>query len=260
VPIEISTTPLAWSIAFDSLLGSLNLDTRKEVGLQASDSVNGPYVNVGVGQTFSFASDAIAQFYRGIKRLAGGIVGTVTDPAGKPLTGVSVGLPQGNRTASTDTAGGYSLQRLPFGDSIIQFLKMIPVADPNTGQTTTGTATIDILLPVIKSYGTLNFKVEMQVFKIPACNCTPWCSIGFGTADGTQTPIYFSGGANPPPKGVPSNCDAPTVTVTPPNGKTFTIKAGSAKHQNSGPNPAPGTWTVTTTVCGQSKSCSINFP
>jgi hypothetical protein len=76
--------------------------------------------------------------------------------------------------------------------------------------------------------------------------------------DGVQTPIYFSGGANGP-EDAPANCGPVQVTVTPPNGNPFSIKAGSGKHQNSGRNPAPGVWTVTTTVCGQSKSCSINF-
>lgn len=185
-------------------------------------------------------------------------MGTITDSAGKPQTGLSVDLPAGGRNTSTDTSGSYTTKLLPFGDSIVQFIKTLILPDDNGG-TTTNTATIDVLVPTIKSYGTLNFKVEMQVFKIPACNCTPWCAIGFGTMNGTTTPIYFSGGANVP-KGVPPNCDAPQVTVTPPNGKPFAIKPGGGKHQNSGANPAPGVWTVTTTVCGQSKSCTITYP
>ena len=92
-----------------------------------------------------------------------------------------------------------------------------------------------------------------------ACNCTPWCAIGFGTLPGGLTPVYYAGGANPP-KDAPPSCDVPEVKVTTPNGTTYPIIAGSARRQNSGPNPASGDWTVTTSVCGQSKSCTVTVP
>jgi hypothetical protein len=256
VPIDISLTPLAWLIAFSTEDQTVSIDTKKDVALQVSDNVTGPYINIGMGHLFSLPLDGIAKFFRGIKRGAGGLVGTITDPAGKPQSGVSVDLPAGGRNANTDNTGNYTMKFLPFGESIIQFLKTINVPDGNGGSST-GVATIDILVPTIKSYGTLNFKVDFQVIKIPNCPCTPWASIGFGTLDGTQTPIYFSGGANGA-KG--ADCGPIDVTVTPPNGKTFKIRPGSGKHQNSGANPAPGTWTVTTTVCGQSKSATVTFP
>ena len=98
-----------------------------------------------------------------------------------------------------------------------------------------------------------------QVTNAIACNCTPWCAIGFGSLPGGQTPVYYAGGANPPKNGT-ADCDQPQVTVTPPSGTTYSITPGSSRHQNSGPNPASGTWTVTTTVCGQSKSCTVTVP
>ena len=98
-----------------------------------------------------------------------------------------------------------------------------------------------------------------QVTNAIDCTCTPWCAIGFGSLDGGQTPVYYAGGANAP-KNDTSNCDVPQVTVTTPSGTTYPIRPGSSRHQNSGANPASGNWTVTTTVCGQSKSCTVTVP
>jgi hypothetical protein len=58
----------------------------------------------------------------------------------------------------------------------------------------------------------------------------------------------------------PADCGQPKVTVTPPVGAPFSIAVGTSLHQNSGANPASGTWTVTTTVCGRSKSCMVTVP
>jgi hypothetical protein len=137
-------------------------------------------------------------------------------------------------------------------------IKTFLVTDPITGALGTNLATFDIVVPVLKPYANLNFKVEMQSFVIPVCNCTPWCSIGFASLDGSTTPIYFSGGANGP-KGSAS-CGAVEVTVTRPDGSTFPLKAGTGRHQNSGANPLPGIWKVTTKVCGQEKTCQISYP
>src|SRR5450432_236525 len=103
-------------------------------------------------------------------------------------------------------------------------------------------------------------KVDMVAAPLAAptniCNCTPWCSIGFGTPPEAQTPVYYAGGANSPNGGMP-DCGQPQVTITPPGGVAFSIAPGTSHHHNSGPNPASGTWTVTALVCGQSKPATI---
>jgi hypothetical protein len=187
------------------------------------------------------------------------VLGTATDSSGKPQTNTTIGLPDGGPKAATDNSGNYILKLLPFGDNLLQMVKTFLVTDPVTGALGTNLATFDIVVPIIKAYGTLNFKVEMESASIPFCNCTPWCSIGFATLDGTATPIYFSGGANPP-KGGPASCGSVEVTVTRPDGSILQLKAGKGKHQNSSASPMPGTWKVTTKVCGQEKTCSITYP
>jgi hypothetical protein len=164
----------------------------------------------------------------------------------KPTIGT---LTQGAKGANHASLARIAAVTTPACFGILRYANVKPILKGSGG-----------LVPATNSYANVQLKVEVQVFPPPpACNCSPWCAIGFGTLNGTQTPVYFSGGANPP-KGVPPSCGQPQVTVTPPNGPPFDIKPGTGRHQNSGPNAAAGTWTVTTTVCGQSKSCTLTVP
>jgi hypothetical protein len=156
----------------------------------------------------------------------------------------------------TDASGSITLPALPYGNNVLQVLKPVTYTDPVTQEPRTDKPGIEIDAATPAAHGTLNLKVEAQVFPLPDCKCTPWCAIGFGTYNGARTPIYFAGGANGP-KG--ADCGAITVAVTGPDGRSFPIIPGSGKHQSLA-NPAAGTWTVTTTVCGVSKSCSIEVP
>jgi hypothetical protein len=259
VPVRISSSPPGIEITHDETQGTVQIKTEQPVALQESTSVTGGWISTGIAQLFSKVADQQAAFYRTIKEVGGGVVGTATDPSGKPQTNTTIGLPDGGPKAATDKTGNYILKSLPFGDNLLQMVKTFLVTDPVTGELGTNLATFDIVVPIVKAYGTLNIEVEMESVSIPFCNCTPWCSIGFATLDGTTTPIYFSGGANAP-KGGPASCGAVEVTVTRPDGSTFPLKAGKGKHQNSGANRMPGTWKVTTKVCGQEKTCSITYP
>ena len=91
------------------------------------------------------------------------------------------------------------------------------------------------------------------------CNCTPWAAIGYGNIAGGTTAVYFSGGATPPKSGQ-ADCETPEVTVTPPSGPPMAITPGTRPRHNSGPNPASGEWTVTTVVCGQTKTATVYVP
>jgi hypothetical protein len=260
VPVRISSSPPGMEITHDEKQGTVEIKTEQPVALQESTTVTGGWISTGVAQVFSKLADQQATFFRQIKEIGGGVLGTATDSSGKPQVNTTIGLPDGGPKAATDNnSGNYILKLLPFGDNLLQMVKTFLVTDPVTGELGTNLATFDIVIPIVKAYGTLNFKVEMESISIPFCNCTPWCSIGFATLDGTATPIYFSGGANPP-KGGPASCGAVEVTVTRPDGSTFQLKAGKGRHQNAGPNVMPGTWKVTTKVCGQEKTCSISYP
>lgn len=260
VPVKIALSRSKWQLSLSSDRQNLWINPGSAVALQESDSLSGPWVNVGMGVSFWVPPDHTSQFFSGTLRLGGGLSGTVTDMSGNPQTNLTVSLPYGGATTTTLGDGSFLLGGLPWGTNLIAITKSYTFVDTGTGSNRTETAGIEILAPATNSYGTVQLKVEAQVWPPPpACNCSPWCAIGFGTLNGAQTPVYFSGGANPP-KGVPPNCGEPQVTVTPPVGATFPITSGTGRHQNSGPNPAFGTWTVTTTVCGQTKSCTVTVP
>lgn len=234
--------------------GWIKIDTGVFSTLQAADSITGPWMNVGKGRMFSLSTDMPSGFYRRLKREGGLVEGTVTDAAGAPLKGVSLGLVYGGISAFTDLKGAFSLGRMPYG------LNVIGITNP------AGNASLDIILSATENIVTV-VKAAMDAAVAAAgatnaCNCTPWCAIGFATLPGGgQTPVYFSGGANPPKAG-PANCGDPKVTVTPPpgGGAPFPIKPGTGHHQNSGANIKAGTWTVTTVVCGITKTCTVSVP
>ena len=85
----------------------------------------------------------------------------------------------------------------------------------------------------------------------PACQCTPWCGIMSGVVDGFQK-VVAGGGAN-------GSCqDTPVVQITGPGGLNLTLLPGQ-KRLVFDP-AASGTWTVTSTVCGRTKTCQITVP
>jgi hypothetical protein len=248
VPVTVSDSNLVWGTTPAPDKKSVNIDTKVTCTLQAADKVTGPWLNVGIGQMFKINMDMTAGFFQRFKRIGGFLSGTVTDNSGNPLPNIYVGLLHGGATATTDATGVFSfLSRLPWGMNLIAFTNPIG-------------ASLNIAVP--------NTNNNVVVFKLGmagggpatnACNCTPWCAIGFGTFADGETPVYYSGGANPPSSGT-ANCGEAVVSVTTPGGVTFPITPGTQGHQNSGDNPVPGTWTVTATVCGQTKSATVTVP
>lgn len=262
VPVMIMPMP-KMRTRLDYMLELLQIDTGTPVGLQRALALDGPWYTIGRGSNFTIEVDEPVRFFRSTVSLGGPLTGRVTDGSGNPLTVGSVGLPFGGVSANPDANGGFLLHGLSTGVNSILISKPITFTDPSTGTSRTENIGVDLLVPANRAPANLQAKGEMGAGPEgggkPGCNCTPWCAIAVGTLNGAGTPVYYAGGALPP-KNAPANCDQPVVTVTPPNGKSFVIKPGSARHQNSGPNPAAGTWTVTTTVCGQTKECSITVP
>jgi hypothetical protein len=263
VPITIKS-PLPWRIMPGIAPWTVQIDTRGILsGLRAAESLKGPWYNVGFGSNFTLSADQNLQFYKGTHRLGSAFGGLITDGSGSPQSGFSVGLQYGGLNTMTLTDGSFSFYGLPRGTNVVAVTKPITFVDSSTGSNRTETIGLNVEVPATNPtnifYQMMQLKVALALFPLPACNCTPWCAIGVGTLNGAQTPVFYSGGALPPKNGA-ANCGAVQVTVTPPSGVAFPIVAGSSKHQNSGPNPATGTWTVTTTVCGQSKQASITVP
>jgi hypothetical protein len=187
-------------------------------------------------------------FFQRFKRIGGFQSGIVTDKSGNPLTNIQVSLLHGGATATTDVTGAFSfLSRLPWGMNLLNFTNPVG-ASLNIAVRNTNNNVVAVKLGMAGGGKSTN-----------ACNCTPWCAIGFGTFADGATPVYYSGGANPPSSGTP-DCGQAVVSVTTPGGVTFPITSGTQGHQNSGDNPAPGTWIVTAKVCGQTNSATITVP
>jgi hypothetical protein len=231
-------------------------------GLQGSISPAGPFMNVGKGTSFTvpvYMMPMAGYYFQQTLRPGGDVSGIITDDSGKAQPGLSVDLIYGGALSKTASDGSFYLS-LPWGKNLITIANSLTFTDPDTGSNRTETAAAEIIVPATNSYGTAQLKAVVKIFPPPpACNCTPWCAIGFGSINGSSTPVYYSGGANMSDT-APSNCGTPQVTVTPPNGPPFAIEAGPGCHQHSGDNPASGTWTVTTVVCGQNKTASITVP
>lgn len=262
VPVTITLPPL-WRISPGVMPWTVQIDTRGILsGLRSADSLKGPWYNIGFGTNFTLISDQSSQFFKGTHRLGSAFGGIITDGLGNPQPGFSVGLQYGDLNSMTLYDGSFSFYGLPRGTNIVAVTAPLSFVD-SSGSNQTQSVGVNIEVPATSptniSYQMLQFKMDPQVFVVPACNCTPWCAIGVGTLNGAETPVFYAGGAFPPQNG-PADCGQVQVTVTPPNGVAYPITPGSSKHQNSGPNPATGTWTVTTTVCGVSKQSSITVP
>ena len=263
VPVTIKN-PRPWKIEPGIMPWTVQIDTIGTLtGLRSANTLAGPWYNIGFGSNFTVTSDQSAQFFKGTHQLGSAFGGIITDGSGAPQSGFSIGLQYGNFKSMTLSDGSFSFYALPQGTNVIAVTKTISFVDPATSSNRTEDVSLNLEVPATNPtnilYQMLQLKVAMLLFPLPACNCTPWCAIGVGTLNGVQTPVYYSGGAIPPKSG-PANCGPVQVTVTPPSGVAYPITAGSGKRQNSGPNPATGTWTVTTTVCGQSKQASTTVP
>lgn len=231
--------------------------------LQRASSLTRPrWKTVGVGSTFTFDTSWGAQFFKVDNKTGSPVTGTITDPSGNPQSGVTIGLAHGGLSATTGLTGSFSFSWAPRGLNLYTMYKDLTYVDPGTGSNRTQTASVNFVVPVSTNDAAVAVKMDAAVNAGPGtngCDCTPWCAIATGTLNGAQRPVYFSGGAYPPKSG-PADCDPPQVTVTPPGGAPYSIKAGTDLEQNSGRHPASGTWTVTTTVCGRSISRSVTVP
>lgn len=248
VTISVSDQMPKWGFKLNSMANWVDIDTGFNCALQSARCLPGPWVNIGSGQKFWVNNDVPVRFFQRSRMLGGFVSGTVTDSSGSLLSGINLGLLYGGPSTTTDSTGSFSFfPRLPWGMNVISI-------------SNSAGASVNIPVPATNNTA-VDFKVAMVTAPpvTNACNCTPWCAIGFGTLPGGTTPVYYAGGANGPGSGA-ANCGQVQVTVTPPGGTPLPITPGSTRSQNSGPNPAAGTWTVTTIVCGQTKTATLTVP
>ena len=175
---------------------------------------------------------------------------TFVNPDGSPMSNAPVRVGRLEMPVRTDANGNLIHDGYPAGPVSVVLEKKTTVSN---GVSTT-TNTNQISYPVnIRTNSSNTFVIKAAIAAgtntPPAgCDCTPWCAMMAGVVDGVEQ-LEISGGAN-------GSC-AQNVQITPPSGLGFTLGAGQTLLERPA---ADGTWTVTSTVCGQSETVQITLP
>lgn len=186
----------------------------------------------------------------------GKIFGKLFDFDGAPDESQVVRVGDSGQVAITEPDGSFVLEDVPAGRVPVTVEQEITLTNSVTGATERfiigGTIEIDLQGNAAVD---LQLKVEIESLGALPCDCTPWCAIIGGTVNGVQT-VSASGGKN-------GFClDSPEVTITGPGGVEVNFPAAPIprrKREQFSP-AANGVWKVTTTICGQSKTCQITLP
>jgi hypothetical protein len=254
IPITVNSTAPRWDlmpvgpVGYPGAVG-VWIKPGFNCALERAATPTGPWYNIGIGSNLYVFNDMATAFFGRKTTLAGYLTGQVTDSKGNPRTGWNLNFLVGGLPTVTDAAGSFN-----FNDRVPEGMNTLTASNPDGAELpidipTTDNTTFDWLIEEA---------ADTNVVATNLCNCTPWAAIGFGYSSSGQTPVYYSGGANAPKTG--ANCGDISVTVTPPSGVAFPIVPGTTRRQNSGGNPASGIWSITTTVCGKSKTATIDVP
>jgi hypothetical protein len=228
--------------------GSIVITSDQSCILQAADQVGGPYYNAGIGSVFTCDKNEASQFFRGVRYTEGGlgtVTGTITDPSGNPLPGLTVGLPCGGPSTTTDTNGNFTLEGLPAGTCLLKVSADISTTDPATGKVLY-TITVHVNIHItVSADGSVTVEVTVLIGAGGAqapCNCTP-VAIMAVVAGGAQ--VAVGGFAVPPPAPAVANCGTPSVVLTTPDGVVHNLVPNQ---QMNFPTQCGG-WTLAVTVC-----------
>jgi hypothetical protein len=132
-------------------------------------------------------------------------------------------------------------------------IKKSDITDPGTGtkQSYTNTIPFGALVSAAAEIVKLAADIQVEVAQAAACGCTPWAGAAGGTVGGVQK-IVLGGGAN-------GKCnEKPVVHVTGPGGIDVTL--GEKERRRTFEPAADGQWTVTSTVCGLTKTVTLTLP
>ena len=207
--------------------------------------------NADLGSVF----DAPSIFFRATD--SGGAVGNVqatfVDSNNVPMAGAPVQIGRLEMPIFADANGVVRNDGYPAGPTKVVLNKQTTVTV--NGSSVTYSNKLAILVNVNANI------VNLMVLKAalaadtnpppPVCLCTPWCGVMGGTVGGVQK-VSAAGGANGTCGGTPQ------VTLTGPGiAGQLTLIPGKEIQIDPAQD---GTWTVTSTVCGTTKSVQITLP
>ncbi len=182
----------------------------------------------------------------------GTVAGAVRNPDGSPAVSQIIRIGDSHQVTATDSSGNFTIPGVPAGEVPISFEQIVTVSNIVTGQIEYIWVRIVVFVDLAPDdQVAINVEVELpKEIPKPPCNCIPWCGIVGGTFDGVQK-VVASGGKR-------GECDdLPVVVVTGPGGISDTL---SGKTRQTYSPAANGTWKVISTICGQTKECTITLP
>ena len=184
------------------------------------------------------------------------IQGIVIDEYGQPVPGVWLQLQGSDRAAQTDREGFFRMEHVPVGEARLDLIQEVETvgnesAEPEKEQIRIEAAVVVTVEP--NGTVTIEIKVKIKIKIVPDCNCKPWCGIVGVTDTRTGAQRVVAGGGTRP-----KNCPHPvTIKITDPAGNNHNPPQPPGR-QTFDP-AAGGKWSVSVTVCGKTKTCSINL-
>jgi hypothetical protein len=177
--------------------------------------------------------------------------GTVTGHVGN-LGGYVIQAGDAGPVTQTQTDGAFTVPGVPAGTFDVLVYRRTLVVEPATGKVETFLDAVPVEVEVAEG-GQASIEIQKVEFSgradRPPCGCTPWCGIIAGTVNGIPQVSAFGGAQGP--------CSAQaTVTISAPDGTEVTNPARRKIFKPAG----NGTWTVTSAVCGITKTCTIALP
>ena len=262
LPYSAGDTTFALSLLPPAADGYSPLTSPFNSFLQGKSKLDGTWLNYGygVGHTLSI-DDAALQYYRGALGVTMGIVNfKLKDAANLELIDAPIryagGAPAATpRAGRTDTNGSCTLSNAPLGAVKLEVGKEVQTTNATSGQVSTFELMVDLDITNLIAQTEILLRVAEEELTATPCDCSAWCGIIGGTINGVQT-VVASGGK------LGFCLDEPEVTITGPGGVNVAFPAAPIprrKREKFAP-AANGTWTVTVSVCGKSKTCSITLP
>jgi hypothetical protein len=226
--------------------------------VQVQSQSGGSFLNLGYNINYRLpVSDFGSGIYRSALQVPTGQIAFQFKDSLRFNLGLSYKLSYGSGLpySRTDTNGSCTLSNAPLGGARINIQRQVTVVSPTSG------ATNSVGLEIPMDFTNLHDQVmalidaDLEAFVASPCDCTAWCGIAAATVDGVQT-VIASGGK------IGTCLEEAEVTITGPGGVSVTFPDSPfprRKRQQFSP-AADGTWTVTASICGQSKTCTITLP
>ncbi len=195
------------------------------------------------------APDKAVEIFRAV--LGGGIGSVHAQVSGAAAQNVKVQIGRHGPELPPDG----TVHGIPPGLVALVATKTVQVTDTMTGQSESYITLLDLVMDVANALTTdANLKSDVQVEVVPLtpeCRCNPWAGVLGGTVGGAQK-VSIGGGSI-------GKCEeGAVVQITGPGGISVTL--GPKEKRRTFEPAASGTWTVTSTICGKSKTATIALP